>query len=122
MSDDATPHLGEAHRCLNEAQEALAKHLAGTVPAVDGQISPLNQRVNDLHEQVDQLHQHQLSFHHGAVENTKRWTALADRGNIVEAVKEACVTHGLGLHDALILVKAYQARKYAFAQTAPNQA
>lgn len=115
MCDDAISHLGEA-------QAALSRHLANPQVATEAQFSQLSQQVEELKNQVEEVHQHQLSFHHGAVENTKQWTALADQGKLVDAIKGARVAHGLGLMDAKRLVTAYKTRKYAFAQVPLNEA
>lgn len=115
MCDDALAYL-------DRAQVTLSQHLAKSDPVTDEQLTLLNRKVGALRDQVEEIHQHQLSFHHGAVENTKQWTALADRGKLVDAIKGARVAHGLGIYDAKQLVTAYNQRKYAFAGIPPHQA
>jgi hypothetical protein len=112
----------QAISLLGDAQYSLTRHLASSCAATKEQLFQLNRKVDELKGQAEEVHQHQLSFHHGAVENTKKWTALADQGKLVDAVKEARIAHGLDMFDAASLVKAYRDRKYAFAHIPPKEA
>lgn len=111
----------EAMDHLSIAQTELNKHLGSPTAASADQLFHLTRTLDDLKVQAEEAHQHRLSFHHGAVENTKQWTALMDNGKFMDAIKTARVAHKLDVLDAKRLVTAYRDRKYAFSNVPPKE-